>query len=266
MIDDILFNGVVLSYKKIGQGSNITLMFYGYGQDSDVFDEFVREHLDTHTFYIIDLFFHGNSKWNDSEQLTNDFWLKLLLRFIEKNNLTKFDVIGYSLGAKLALVTYEAVPTRVNSLTLIAPDGFGGSFLYDFFVLNKFTLLIFKFVLDKWKFFRAIPYLLFKLGIVSKTLYRYVILNLDNFNKRERLFNTWNVFRDIKVFQSELALQFRKHQTCLTVYLSIKDELVKSKNVKDFLVKVKKYELIESNVSHILLLTKSLNEILNKNK
>jgi len=42
---------------------------------------------------------------------------------MKKEDFHEFHLIGYSMGGKFALLTYELFDKKVKSLTLLAPDG-----------------------------------------------------------------------------------------------------------------------------------------------
>jgi pimeloyl-ACP methyl ester carboxylesterase len=260
-METVSYKGAALSYKKIGRGESVLVMFYGYGQNSTVFDSFVEGLHNSHTIYIIDLFFHGNSQWDEEEHLTSDFWLRLFLSFIEKNNIAKFELIGFSLGSKFALLTYETMPTRVNAMYLIAPDGFHESFWYKFFTSNRFTLKLFKFILDQWAAFRFIPYLAYKTGLLTKEIYRFVSVNLDTSSKRMRVYQIWRVFKYIHLPLQDLATQVRKHYTPLVVFIGKHDHIIKEKYIKSFCTKTKRAEIIYLDTNHQTVLSQALIEI-----
>ncbi|MEY3418210.1 MAG: hypothetical protein RL060_2322 [Bacteroidota bacterium] len=261
IMETILYKGVELSYKKIGRGDTVLVLFYGYGQNSTVFDSFVEGLEKSHTIYIIDLFFHGNSKWEVEEQLTANFWLWLFLKFIEKNNITKFELIGFSLGSKFALLTYETMPTRVTAMYLIAPDGFHENLWYKLFTTNRFTLKMLKFILDQWGAFRFVPYVGYKMGLITKEIYRFVTVNVDTVSKRVRLYHTWRVFKDIQLPLHDLATQIRKHYTPLFVYIGKQDHIIKENHIKSFCLKTKRAEIVSLEANHQAVLSQALIEI-----
>lgn len=261
----VVYKEAKLSYQKIGKGENVFVLFHGYGQDSSVFSSWV-ENLDQnlHTFYLIDIFFHGQSEWDDNYKLDDDFWLKIFLRFVEQNNLKNFTLFGYSLGAKFALATYEVMPTRIKYIYLVAPDGFNSSFWYTLLTANVFTLKIFKLCLNNWSFFKKLISYFARLGFVSKSLRIFVESNLDTAEKRVRIFKTWSVFRFLTFNVKELSQQIRKHYTSMEIYLGTKDEIIKKKNLNDFLAKSKRYELIEIDANHQTILKMAINEIVKR--
>ena len=259
-MDCIDFKGVVLSYKKIGVGDKVIIMFHGYGQDSSVWEKHATLIGDTYTSYLIDIFYHGKSRWNTELQLNQDFWLHLFLRFIEKNKLSTFELIGYSLGAKFVLLTYLTFPSRIEKIQLIAPDGFGSSIWYDLMTLNKFTLLIFKFLLNNWQFFRLFPVFFYKCRLMSRSLFLFVLRNMDSDQKRITLFNVWSTFRFIHFSISDLSQLIRKRKTPLIVFVGINDEIIKTRKILRFLKKCKQYEFFEIKADHATVFNRVLKD------
>ena len=43
--------------------------------------------------------------------------------FLRKENISRFDVAGFSMGGRFALATLEAFPEKIGNVFLIAPDG-----------------------------------------------------------------------------------------------------------------------------------------------
>lgn len=265
-MESVIYNGAKLSYIKYGNGDEVMILFHGYGQDSSVFEKMATHLGDKYTFYAIDIFYHGESEWHSKEKLEHDFWLKLFLRFIEKNDLKTFSVFGYSLGAKFAMLTYAVMPSRIQQIYLVAPDGFSYSFWYNVLTKNELSLFVFKLMLANWNLFKKIIGIVSKLKFVSVPLYRFVCFNLESKSKRDLLFKVWSTFRYIKLPISELAMLIRKRHTSLTVYIGKNDEIIKAKSIYQFLEKSKKYDLVELDANHSQILKLSIEDFKSKIK
>src|SRR5436190_7233268 len=104
----IHYDGKSLHYAIAGSGGKHLLIFHGFGQDMDVF-EFLTKSLGYHyTFYVFDLYFHGQSKWTKDEiPLAKHEWCETIKLFLTENGIKKFQVAGFSLGGKFALCCLE---------------------------------------------------------------------------------------------------------------------------------------------------------------
>ena len=262
IMESVIYNGAKLSYIKYGNGDEVMILFHGYGQDSSVFEKMATHLGDKYTFYAIDIFYHGESEWHSKEKLEHDFWLKLFLRFIEKNDLKTFSVFGYSLGAKFAMLTYAVMPSRIQQIYLVAPDGFSYSFWYNVLTKNELSLFVFKLMLDNWNFFKKIVFAANKIKLISNPLFRFVCYNLDTSEKRKKLYDVWATFRFINLPINDLSMLIRKRYTPLTVFLGKKDEIIDAKSVQNFLDKSKRYHLLSIETNHNQILNLALFEIL----
>ena len=117
-------NGSLIFYSKTGRGIKNLLLFHGYGQDHSIFDEITQSIGEQYTCYCFDIPFHGRTEWNKGEHpLTKTEWESILTRFFETEKIKDFCLLGFSIGARFALATFEAFPDRTREIFFIAPDG-----------------------------------------------------------------------------------------------------------------------------------------------
>ena len=117
------FDGNVIAYRKLGAGPAILVAFHGFGQSSGVFRPLERLLTSQFTIFAIDLFFHGHSEYNKNQLLTKPNWYRLMDAFLRAQGITRFSLMGFSLGGRFALTTVEAFAERIDQLFLMAPDG-----------------------------------------------------------------------------------------------------------------------------------------------
>src|SRR5687768_2686373 len=133
----------LLHYVKAGNGKHPLLVFHGFGQDHTLYVPLLKSLSKKYTLYIIDLFFHGKSEWNEGEKpLQKSTWKSIVETLLQEQHIDAFSILAYSLGGKFALATIEAFPGRVREAFLLAPDGIKTSFWYSLAtyppVLRKF--------------------------------------------------------------------------------------------------------------------------------
>src|SRR5690349_23491442 len=105
----------LLHYVKAGNGKHPLLVFHGFGQDHTLYVPLLKSLSPRYTLYIVDLFFHGKSEWNEGEQpLEKKTWNNIVQVLLHDNNITSFSILAYSLGGKFALATVEGFPQRVK--------------------------------------------------------------------------------------------------------------------------------------------------------
>ena len=113
-----------LAYRSFGSGSEVWIFFHGYGQSHQDLLAFEKLLTPKQRFIFVDLIYHGLSSWNSSEKaLKKEEWKAILLALLQQESIDTFHLVGYSMGGKFALLSYELLPERISSLSLLAPDG-----------------------------------------------------------------------------------------------------------------------------------------------
>src|SRR5690349_13168365 len=98
-----------LFYTRIGNGGKNLLLFHGFGQDHSVFISIANAVSDQYTCYLFDIYFHGKSHWTaDEKPLEKEDWKRIIGDILHSNNISDFNLFGYSMGAKFAFATLEA--------------------------------------------------------------------------------------------------------------------------------------------------------------
>ena len=129
-------NNLALEYLTFGKGSNIILAFHGFGRKAEDFLLFEKILEEKYTVISFNFFHHGNSSYpNDriekntlSVEELNDFFEY----FLKEKNISRFSLMGYSMGGKICLSLLEKFANRIDDIFLFAPDGIKINFWYGF--------------------------------------------------------------------------------------------------------------------------------------
>lgn len=213
----------ILNYTK--NGNRPLLMFHGYGQNGSVFKNIEG--------YSIELFFHGNSVWHNGEEpLEKSEWKEIINEFLEKNQITTFSVLGFSMGGKFALATLEAFPDRVKEIILLAPDGIKTSFWYSLATYPIAFRKVFKSLINNHPRFLKIATTSRKLGLIDKGVLRFVETQMDSEEKRKRVYYSWVVFRHLKFDIDKIRSIIKERNIELKVYVGRYDKIIKPDGLK----------------------------------
>lgn len=88
MHDRIVYRNSELFYYKEGTGTKTILLFHGFGHDHRAFEPWSEILQKEYTAYSFDLFFHGNSKWENQQALKKDDWKKIMQLFLIRKRLS----------------------------------------------------------------------------------------------------------------------------------------------------------------------------------
>lgn len=251
MISDkfVSFQESKLHYAKTGSGTKHLLIFHGFGQDASTFEYLTRSLARHYTFYVFDLYFHGESKWAHGERvLSKQEWSDTLRLFLNENNINRFSVAGFSLGGKFALTSLEFFPDRVDEIFLIAPDGIKTSFWYSLATYPIMLRKFFKSMIMRPERFMKIAALLTRSGVVDKGLIRFAEYQMNSAEKRNRVYYSWVVFRHLRPDLHKIAKAVNSNKIRFTLIVGKYDKVIAPENMSHFLKRLQKFrfEVLES--------------------
>lgn len=249
-------NGSKLFYSKEGNGPQSLLFFHGFGQDHSVFLPLAKALSSHYTCYLFDLYFHGESIWQQEEiPLEKEEWKAIVARFLEENHIQQFSLAGFSLGSKLALAILEAFPGRTKEIFLIAPDGIRTSFWYRLATYPAPLRRLFKSMITQPQRFFALAKALQTIGFLDKGLQRFAGSQMDTEEKRRRVYLSWVTFRRMKFNMQVLAAIINRHHIATTVVTGRFDKVIRSENMMKLTKHLQHHHSIVIEAGHNGLLT-----------
>lgn len=246
-----------LNYREYGSGSRVIFGFHGYGQNNDTFHPIKGAKL-----YSFDLPFHGQSSWENSNYPLSREWINnAFTKFLKENNIEKFSLLGFSLGCKFTQGILLEFPDRVENLYWIAPDGvyqnfwymvatkFPGNYVYRLLILSAPGILL---ILSR---------LANKLGFIPDSAYKLSKSQLQDPEKRLRVYNTWMVTKKLSFSINTINQLLNKYSIETNIFLGTKDKIIDGKKVKKRMSNAKKIHITQMDRNHFNLLDDSLKSI-----
>lgn len=238
------------------------LLFHGFGQDHTAFDALAPILEERYTCYSIDLFFHGGSIWKKGEQpITIPEWKTIIQHLLEKENIQRFSLMGYSMGARFAICAFDAQPHVVDALFLIAPAGITKDRWYTLATSTPLMRAVFKSMIAHGDRFLTLSKWLAGAGLLHKRTARFAELQMNTREKREQVYYSWVTFRALQVPAQQLAASIELHKPTVTLLLGTRDTVITEQKITP-LLKLLKHEvtLHRVDVSHHQLLRKEVGE------
>lgn len=228
-----------LHVHKLGHGPNILLAFHGIGQDGlSCFNSFAEKLGDYYTIYAFDLFFHGKSieseaiNFSKNVIITKEIWVQTINEFLNKENISHFDIAGFSMGGRFALATLESFSNQINKVFLIAPDGISEHPLYTLASRFAPTRNLFCWFMKNPQVFFKAANIFQKSGLIHSSLYRFTQHVLNTPEKRQSVYNSWVAFRELHFDISELYKKIEANNIDLYLFVGKYDKLLKISAVK----------------------------------
>lgn len=107
-----------------GNGTNVVILLHGFGGCCDIWSDVVGILGDTFTTIAYDLPGHGHSL-NYPNAGSAKVAAKAILADLAARGISRAHFVGHSMGGAVATLAALLDPSRVSSLTLLAPGGYG---------------------------------------------------------------------------------------------------------------------------------------------
>lgn len=239
------------AYLKVGNGDKSFICFHGFGQSKEIFAKDVLFGSSQFTFYFIDLFYHGQSKWLYPEMaLTKDLLIEIFNQFLDEEKIETFSIIGYSLGAKSVLTLLQFMPHKIEKCIFIAPDGIKTSFWYSAATYQGLLNKAFKYVCQNPSFYFKVLDFLVNVKLLDNGLKRFATNEMNTPQKRNLVYDTWTLYRELKFDTQELKLIFDCTNINFYMFLGNYDKVITQKAVLKKLSKFKNIKNIILPSSH----------------
>lgn len=250
-VGNIFIEGSKIEFTTYGSGTKTLLAFHGFGLTKESFSILENKLGNKYTIYSFDLFFHGNSYWNHKDQpLSKTTLINFIDKFLNHFKIDRFSVMGYSLGGKISLCITEHYAASIDQLTMIAADGFVISPWYKMATGFNFTRNILKYIVFKPTFYFTVTGILSRIGIVPKSTIKFAELNMSTLSLRKKVYQTWVVYRLLKIDVPEFCNLANHHNISVHFFLGLKDTIIPLKAIVKASSSIKNRTVKIINCSH----------------
>jgi pimeloyl-ACP methyl ester carboxylesterase len=118
-------DGLRIHYQDIGpHEAPVLILLHGFGSSLQTWNAWIPVLADHYRVIRLDLPGFGLTGASPARDYSEARDVATLVQFADRLGLSRFSVIGHSLGGKIAWSLAAVEPERVEALVLIAPDGF----------------------------------------------------------------------------------------------------------------------------------------------
>jgi pimeloyl-ACP methyl ester carboxylesterase len=235
----ISFNGALLNYTIYGQGTKALLCFHGFGQSGSNFSILEEALGQEYKIYAFDLFFHGESRWEGSDApLEKEFFAGMISHFLVEENIMEFSLLGFSMGARFALVLTEAFAAQVKEIFLLSPDGIRTNFWNYLSTESRVGRKLFKIFTSYPGTYYFFSKIILSSGLVSKTVVKFADSQMKTAAQRNKVYYSWVVFRKMKVDPLQVAMIINRFNIPVQLYLGLHDRIIVYKHLSQFMEKI----------------------------
>lgn len=260
----VKYRNSLLHFIKAGQGPKVLLAFHGFGKDCHNFDLTIPFLEDEFTVYSFDLFFHGESIWNEKDEFTQDQFKQLFNQFFNENNIGEFSLLSYSLGSRWALGLSLFFGYRVQRMCMVAPDGLRWNPVFHLASHGSdYNPLISLFVRTPFVVVGGIK-MMSKMGWLDDPMKMFFLNQIDSVPKRKNLINIWRSNKHLLFSRNELKVNFNKTGIQLTLIFGKWDSVIPPTIGKKFSAMVAGSSYHEIDYGHNLLILAKVWHLISK--
>jgi pimeloyl-ACP methyl ester carboxylesterase len=188
--------------------SKIVIAFHGFDREAKEMESFMPLYDANTSMLSVSLLHHGSSKPLPPLPIKEPLHPKLLINAIESHiglDNVRLELLGYSMGARIAIKLFEEFPEKFSRIIALAPDGLKMGMLYKFVVNTRIGRYTWK-LIDKYpKTNRAILDAIRSLRIISEHKYRFGTFHTDNPEIRQRVAYGWVGHKEFWPEKTKLA-------------------------------------------------------------
>ena len=225
-----------IEFLRIGSEEQVTspiLAFHGFGRFATDFKVFKPLLKPGQLIYSFHLFQHGNSVFPAErialESLKLSEHKKIIQGICDHLKIDSFQLLGYSLGGKVALKTIELFPHKVKSVFLVAPDGVKLIYFYKFVSGTRIGRSVYRGVLNNPKPLFRIADGLRALRLLPEKLHRFVHYHMKTYESRKLVGEVWMIYRLFEPNVAHIQSIINSQKIPTTLIYGKYDSVIKAK-------------------------------------
>ncbi len=234
-----------IQWRQFGNGPLPVVAFHGYGESGEAYSLLMAQGFDQFTCYAVDLPHHGGSSWDDEDFGVNELLALVAAIRAQHASADRFTLVGFSLGARLALKVYEKLAPDIDRLILLAPDGMKVNFWYWLATQTMIGNRLFAFTMKEPGWFFTLLKGLHKIGAVNPSIFKFVHRAIDDPDARRLLYLRWTSFRQIKPSLSSIRKRIVAEQTPVRLVYGRHDRIILPARGRRFAKGMEKFVHVE---------------------
>ena len=233
------YRDLSLEYIRVGSGARVIIAFHGFGRKPEDFLVFRPLLHGEQSLISIHLFMHGQSCFPKeripSHPLGTQEFAECIAAFISSLGIDKVDLLGYSLGGKIALCLIEQIPERIREVLLFAPDGLKINPLYKWTSNTRSGRALYRLILAKPKMFFSAVALAKQFGVIPEKIHRFVMYHMNTYEKRKLVYDVWLVYRNFEPNPLKIRRMCENHSIRINLVFGKFDRIIPPANSKRLL-------------------------------
>ena len=223
----------LICYYRFGAGTNWLCCFHGYGESGISFEWLEGFIGKDYTVIAIDFPHHGHTSWNEQTEMCAED-LFAIIQSITQQTQPNINLLGYSMGGRVALQLAMQFPQYLKRIVLVAPDGLHENFWYKIATQTLVGKVIFRFTMKHPLWFLSFIQLAGKVGLLHKSICKTTLHYIDTATKREQLYLRWTAMHRFRPNVAEVKQQIISFHISIRLLFGVYDKIILSKRGEQF--------------------------------
>lgn len=241
----VALDDIKLFYDVYGSGNVSVLCLHGNSRSPEDFKFLANEQ---RKIISIHLFLHGKSTFSKERFHRNFIQVehveKLLEKILNKEKVNHFHWVAYSQGGLFTLTAFPALAERVESLSLLAPDGLNDSSFYAWSQRRWWARKLFKRWTKRPQELMSISKVLAKLRIIHPKILEFLDFYTSEPERLKMAFKSWSSFRKLRPDESAIRKAFQKYSIPFQLIIGKYDKIISPDSAKSFLKSINQTEAL----------------------
>lgn len=230
---------IKLEYLVYGEGNDVVICLHGHGRPAEDFS--FLEKVDRKVISLR-LFYHGNSYFPEDRiekrPLRTEEFVELFNLLLDHESVENFHLFAFSQGGRFTLSVIPFFADRINTVTLIAPDGMDNNSFYNWSSRQKWARALFrKYEKNPTRLFKVS-----KIAVKLKLMRPKVRAFVDEFASDAETFKraslTWRAFRNVQPRNNKIKKALKEHSIPLLIIMGSYDQVIRPKQAYMFAEKI----------------------------
>jgi pimeloyl-ACP methyl ester carboxylesterase len=232
----VVLEPFALSYQTFGTGDETVLCLHGHGRSSSDF-LFLQ---DANVKVVsIDLFFHGESVIPENRIDKNPVsWADIAPVFeqlFQQENIDRCHFLAFSQGGRFALLMLQHFTDRVQTFTLLAPDGMDNRSFYNWSSRQGFFRKLFHYWKKKPEKLQKLADVALKVKLMRPKVRDFVYHFSSNPDTMLRASKTWMAFRKLQPDPVLIGLKVKQYHLPFRIIMGKYDQVIRPQQALLFL-------------------------------
>ena len=216
---------------RFGTGPDLIIALHGFGDRARMFAVLEPALTERYTFVAIDWPFHGQTTW-PSHRFEKKDLLGIIQMILEREGKTRFSLMGFSFGGRLAQAMLPELVGQLDKLFLLSPDGIETKGM-TMAVRTPIAVRKFLFkILERPDWFLKILLMGRKIGIVPPMINHFLASNLSRPDRFERTFGCWLSLDSFYLRRRNIKALLKESGLPTAVYYGEQDEMINFKSLQ----------------------------------